>query len=114
MESSDRALRRALAVRERGRGKAVPAELKARVRAHAHERRRHGATYQQIGDELGLPMESVRRWSLAGASVSTRTTAVPVQVVAEPRSGISIVSPSGFRLEGLELQDAVAALRALQ
>ena len=114
MGASGRALRQALAVRERGRGKAVPAELKARVRAHAQERRRQGATYQQIGDELGVPMESVRRWSLAEALVSRRTAAVPVQVVTEPRSGISIVSPSGFRLEGLELQDAVAVLRALQ
>ena len=75
MESSGRALRRALAIRERGRGKAVPSELKARVRAHAQERRRQGTTYQQTGAELGLPMWSLRWWSLR-ASVATMPCAL--------------------------------------
>lgn len=67
----------------------------------------------QIGSELGLPMESVRRWSLTSPKALAPHAAVPVQVVAEPIGVVSIVSPAGFRLEGLSLQDAVSVLRAL-
>jgi hypothetical protein len=38
---------------------------------------------------------------------------VPVTVIDEAASSIAIVSPSGFRLEGLDIRDAVLALKAL-
>jgi hypothetical protein len=40
---------------------------------------------------------------------------VPVELVTEPHaaSSMSIVSPSGFRVEGLSFADAVALLKAL-
>jgi hypothetical protein len=61
MTGSGEGLRRALAGRARGRGKRVARELKARVHAYAVVRWEQGARYAQIGEELGLPMESVRR-----------------------------------------------------
>jgi hypothetical protein len=40
---------------------------------------------------------------------------LPVRVVAEPTSpsALTVVSPSGFRVEGLSLTQAVAVLRML-
>ncbi|HVJ11193.1 MAG TPA: hypothetical protein VNC62_06440 [Burkholderiales bacterium] len=112
MEQSAIALRGVLSGLSRGRGKRVPDDLKARVRVYVMARRKQDATFVQIGEELGLPMESVRRWTLTSPKAPAHA-AVPVHVVAEPGGRVSIVSPSGYRLEGLTLQDAVAVLRAL-
>ena len=64
--------------------------------------------------------ETVRRWSM---STSTSSAAlVPVTVVEEPSAcgamlvsarGATLVSPTGYRVEGLELRDLAALLRAL-
>lgn len=93
------ALRRELARHEKGRGKRYPADLKRRVTAYALRERNTGVTYESCmgatGGEERAPM------------------LVPVEVVTEARSPIAIISPSGFRLEGLEPAEAVAALRAL-
>jgi hypothetical protein len=41
---------------------------------------------------------------------------VPVEVIAEPSSErtVSVVSPSGFRIDGLLLHEAAAFLRAVR
>ena len=108
-------LRRELAKHERGRGKRYPEELKRQIVEHASARRELGALYEETAKELGLRLETLRQWCRPRAASPTRASLlVPVEVVAEvQRGGISIVSPSGFRLEGLEPAEAVAALRAL-
>lgn len=108
------ALRRELARHEKGRGKRYPADLKRRVTAYALRQRDAGATYEVIADTLGLAFETVRRWCMTASGGDERAPMlVPVEVVAEARSPVAIISPSGYRLEGLEPAEAVAALRAL-
>lgn len=110
------ALKRELAKHEKGRGKRYPAELKARIVAHAEARRSAGESYAKIADELGLAFETIRRWCIARTARPTpaRSAAlVPVEVIAAPRAAVAIVSPNGFRLEGLDVAEAVAVLRAL-
>lgn len=105
-------LKRMLAGCERGRGKRYPAAVKREVVRYARRRREEGASWATIGDEIGLWFETLRRWCQQAseeAGVIAR-----VEVAEEPRSeGVSIVSPSGFRLEGLDAAAAVAALKAL-
>lgn len=56
--------------------------------------------------------DALRRWSRAPRG--STGAMVPVEVVAPPVSDdIVVVSPSGWRLEGLDIRDAVAVLRAL-
>ncbi|HVK87189.1 MAG TPA: hypothetical protein VM513_23875 [Kofleriaceae bacterium] len=108
------ALRRELARHKKGRGKRYPADLKRRVTGYALRQRNVGATYQATAETLGLAFETVRRWCMAEiGSDEHAPMLVPVEVVAEPRSTVAIISPSGFRLEGLEPAEAVAALRAI-
>ena len=108
------ALRRELARHEKGRGKRYPTDLKRRVTGYAIRQREVGATYEAIAETLGLAFETVRRWCTAATSIDEHAPMlVPVEVVAEARSTVAIISPSGFRLEGLEPAEAVAALRAL-
>lgn len=109
-------LRRELAQREKGRGKRYPEQLKARVLAHADELHGSGMSQRCIADELGLTSETLRRWRVAEGRRASRASSalVPVEVVATTTHGrIAVVSPSGFRLEGLELSEAVVILRAL-
>lgn len=118
MRDEVEALRREVAKHEKGRGKRYPVELKARLVAYATRRRAAGARFATIGEELGLGYETVRQWCTdaerGSALAAAPTRVVPVEVVAEGRSAIAIVSPSGFRLEGLDMAEAVAALRALR
>jgi transposase len=93
----------------------VPSEVKARVRLYALGRREQGATLSQIGDELGLSVRNVQRWSATGGGARRGRAIVPVavEVIAERRATVSVVSPSGYRLEGVGLDEAVQLLRAL-
>jgi hypothetical protein len=106
-------LRAALARRERGRGKRYTSRLQRRIAEAATELRRHGHGWQAIGKFLGIPHETVRRFSGA----STATTLVPVEIVdeANPRNGgLTLVSPEGYRIEGLGVGDAAEILRRLR
>jgi transposase-like protein len=110
-----RELRRALASTERGRGKRVPEELKKRVVAYVRERRAEGAGYRDVAQELGLSSETARRWcatAAGGRPKRSRRSMVPVEVAAEQPRGV-LVSPSGYRVEGLDLGELAALLRAL-
>jgi len=95
------------------RGPCFPRDLKERTSAWLAERRAAGATVAELAAELGLASGTVLRWSATKARSSRAL--LPVEIVAEPTAvgSMSVVSPSGFRVEGLSFADAVALLRAL-
>lgn len=86
--------------------------------AFAEQRRREGASWMAIATELGACFETVRRWC-GGGSVAAARQLRRVEVVAEPvlqgpvRPALTIVTPSGLRIEGAALDDVVALVRAL-
>src|SRR5687768_6547566 len=99
MDKEAAKLRQELSRVETGRGKRYPKELRQRVVAWAQRRHSQGASWEAIKAELGQKFDTVRRWCLA----ADRSRAlVPVRVVpaSVPRT-VSIVSPTGFRVEGL-------------
>jgi hypothetical protein len=108
------ALRRELAQHEGGRGKRYEPELRARLITWLARRRKAGMSLAAVASELSLPMNTVARW----ASAAKQSTAlVPVTVVEEPvasPSTIRVVSPEGFIVEGLTLQEIAVLLRALR
>lgn len=89
-----------------------PAAVRERVRAWVARRRAEGATPSAIAAELGLSRHSVLVWSKPDAGTPAL---VPVEVVAEPSAppttpaAVVLVSPRGYRVEGLD----VAAIGAL-
>jgi hypothetical protein len=104
-------LRTTLARRERGRGKRYTASLKQKIAEAATKLRRRGLGWQAIGTFFGIPHETVRRFSGA----STTTALVPVEIVDEPASaGLTLVSPEGYRIDGLGLAEAAELLRRLR
>ena len=114
MDQEAARLRRELGRVEKGRGKRYPAELRARVVAWAARRRETGASWEAIKRELGQQFDTVRRWCVDSAATKSRAI-VPVRVVPErkPERELSVVSPSGFRVDGLSLGEAAALLREL-
>jgi hypothetical protein len=102
-------LLRALSAHHPAPGKLYAPDTQARVVEFARARRAEGASWQEIAGELGMRFDTIRRWC------SRRSMMRAVEVVAEaPRvGGVAVVSASGYRLEGLTLDEAIAALRAL-
>jgi hypothetical protein len=107
------ALRRELSLHERGRGRRYPHALRDRVAAFAEARRVDGASWAEIGAELGLRLETVRRWC-AHNEVPASCAILPVEIVAEARTVLTVVAPSGLRVEGVTLAEVVALLQALR
>ena len=104
-------LRRDLDRIVRRQGKCIPEELKQRVAAWLTEQRRAGVPLKHLAVQLGLAYGTVLRWSRSG----TRRALVPVRVIADaeaPRA-VRVVSPAGFSIEGLTLQEAAQLLRVL-
>lgn len=116
MAGEFQALRRELSRHEAGRGRRYPVALKRRIVAWALQRRAQGASWEVLGSELGLGLETLRRWSLEKPSATTPTRAlVPVHVVTRPAPSkpATTVSVSGWRVDGLSALEAAELLGAL-
>jgi hypothetical protein len=111
MEHEIRKLQAELARRQRGRGKRYTAVLKERIARVATWLHRQGRGWHAIGGLLGIPHETVRRF--AGVSAPAPTF-VPVEIVERTSQGLVLVSPEGYRIEGLAVADAVDLLRRLR
>lgn len=91
----------------RGPGRRYPPELRARLVAWADAERRRGRDWGAIAEALGVPVLTVRRWC-----APPRPEAVPVVVRGGPTEDlVSLVAPSGWRIEGLSLASALDLLR---
>jgi hypothetical protein len=110
MDSEIRKLRAALARRESGRGRRFSPELRRRISDVGRRRRSEGASWAGIGVELGLPTATVRRLCDGDAPGFAR-----VEIVGEAATGagLILVTPSGFRVEGLDAQGAATLIRQL-
>ena len=101
-----------------------PVAVRDRVCAYVAERRVVGATVGMVAAELGLSRHSVSAWTEARHA---RGRLRPVEVVAdpEPPTGVApeapvtlapslavLISPKGYRVEGLDV-NALAALLAV-
>ena len=119
-EATDMAHREAARLRQEldrveGRqGRCFPPELKLRAARWIAEQRSGGARVADIAAALGLAEGTVLRWSSEAKRAPMRAL-VPVEVVPDPVAArtVSIVSSSGFRVDGLSLLEAAALLRAL-
>jgi transposase-like protein len=96
-------------------GRRIPAGLRARLMTTVHERRRGGAGVRELADALGLSVETLMRWSSARGASPTTTDERPLPVVvASPVASLTLVTPGGFRLEGLSVAAAADLLARLR
>ena len=104
------------ALGRRHRGARIPARLRAELITHARAWRAAGASMRTIAAAFGVAPESIRRWTQPPPSTARRAL-VPVRVVADPPVAagppLTLVSPRGFRVEGLALAEVRTLLAAL-
>jgi len=98
----------------RGRTSRIPDAVRGHVVAYARRARAAGQSWHRIARAVGVSVGSLQNWS--GTPAPARTL-VPVAVAAPaatvPAPPLVVVSPGGYRVEGLDLPTAAALLRAL-
>lgn len=75
-------------------------------------RRARGDLWCELSRELGIPARTLARWTTTrpGHALALR----PVDVIDEPSvRTVTVVSPSGLRIEGVTITDAITLLRGL-
>lgn len=91
------------------RGRRYSTNQKGLAVRHALERKAEGQRLAQSAAELGVPAMTLRRWMNSQASFR------PVKVV-EPRltASYTVVTPEGFRVEGVGRDDLAIVIRLLR
>jgi len=110
MEREIRKLRAALAGRESGRGRRFSRELRREISGVVRRLRDEGTSWSGIGAALGLPTATVRRLC-DGEALGFARVEVADEIATE--SGLVVVTPSGFRVEGLDANGAATLIRQL-
>jgi transposase-like protein len=105
-------LRRQLGTIPRGRGRRIPAALRKRITEWATARRGRGTWWSELARQVGVPAQTLMRWAAARNERSLLLRPVEVLESAPDRS-VTIVSPSGLRVEGLTITDVITILRGL-
>lgn len=111
-----RALVREKMGERRGRGVRYPEALRVEAVACAREGLASGASLGEVASRLGIGIPTLSRWLEQGGVVGLREVEVlepclPAGGVVS--AGVVLVTPSGHRVEGLELAQLAELLRAL-
>jgi hypothetical protein len=97
-----------------GRGRRYPATLRQRIVRAVRDARDKGSTWPSIEDDLDVPFETLRRWL---ADIDAEPSELKPVVVADPivveARDVVVVTPSGYRVEGLDVDGAATLLRKL-
>lgn len=89
-------------------------ELRARAMAWAARRRAQGDGPAALAQALGVSTTTVRRWSQARSAVApVALRRVEVIEEAPAERTLTLVAPTGMRIEGLTVATAIAILRGL-
>lgn len=104
-----------------GRKRRYSAALRERILQYVREWETAGRERCELTEAAGVPLKTVDRWCLKARRAASQGSAgslVAVHVATGTRGGsrgpaLAVVTPAGFRLEGLDVAGAVAVLRAL-
>lgn len=94
-----------------GVGRRYPAQLRALAVAVAAERR--DEPLARVAAELGVSAVSLQRWCEQGEAACFRPVAVDQEPSRMPMTGLVLITPRGYRVEGLEAEVLVSFLRVL-
>lgn len=113
MSDDVRRLRSVLAGLRQGHGRRYEATVRAEIGRVAGQLRKDGATWNAVGKALGLPLETARRFWMDGGERG-REGFVPVEVerITDVRRPV-LITRSGHRVEGLDLESLTTLLARL-
>ena len=86
--------------------------LHDRIVAWTAERRQRGDWWCELSRELGVPARTLKRWATPRPEGALSLRRVDV-LDDPPIRTVTIVSPSGLRIEGVTIADAITLLRGL-
>jgi transposase len=110
MENEIERIRRTVGELRVGTARRYPRELKVEIVRVAEGLRAKGWGWQRIATQLGMPKLKSFVAEVRGKCPSF----VPVRVVeANTHTSVAVVSPGGYRVEGLGLAEAAELLRRL-
>lgn len=113
MDPELRELRRRLDSIPRGRGRRIPVELRAQVTAWVAKHRKRGDSWSELVRKTGVSMLALQRWSSSPARRSVMLRRVEVTEAAPAERTVTLVAPTGIRIEGVTIADVIAILRRL-
>jgi DNA-binding transcriptional regulator YiaG len=102
-----------------------PTELRRKATAYIIKKRSTGVSWNAIGEALGISITAVKRWHQQAVEPSGReSTKVFVPVRMKPtgvedvrnkqeQTGLHLITPGGYRIEGLDAAGVIALLRDL-
>jgi transposase-like protein len=93
-------------------GRRYPAELRALAAALARERREEPLA--RVAADLGVSAVSLQRWLEQGEPVGFRPVEIEPGPATVPARGLALITPRGYRVEGLEAGVLVSLLRVLE
>lgn len=110
-----RELRRRVARLKRGRsGFRFPTALRQRITRWVASERERGAWWCDLERAIGVPAETLKRWATTRLAATAGLAMRPVTIVDAPAAGtVTLVSPTGLRIEGVAIADAITILRGL-
>ncbi len=94
----------------------VPREVRDEVCRYAVRRRKAGAAWALIARETGLDIRKLQRWNTrARRAAASDPVLRPIEVLPEPEPpvGLTLIAPSGVRIESLAVEQAAHLLRLL-
>jgi|SRR5580704_8834613 hypothetical protein len=89
-----------------------PAKLRARITAWVIARRERGEWWTEIVSAIGIPAQTLIRWCETGRAATAEMKAVSV-IDTPPVGTVTLVSPTGLRIEGISIDTAIAILRGI-
>jgi hypothetical protein len=93
----------------------VRREVRDELCRYAARRREKGAPWALIARETGLDVRKLQRWHSRARRRSSVAVLRPVEVLPEPEPLVvlTLIAPSGARIEGLGVEQAAHLLRLL-
>ena len=104
-------LRASLGRMRHGHGRRYGAAVRSQIARVVKQMREGGASWRDVGEALGVPLETVRR--ICVEREGSRAGFVAVEVPEIRRGDISLVTPSGHRVEGLDVETVAVLLARL-
>lgn len=105
-------LRRRVARLKRDRpGFRFSASLRTEITAWVVKQRERGEWWCELSRAIDVPAETLKRWATPRRDA---VAMLPVHVIDLPPVGtVTLVSPTGLRIEGVAISDAIAILQGL-
>ena len=111
MTTTDRELREKIAESRGGQSRwRCPQPLRNQIVEHARERKSQGVALSRTATELGVSESALLKWVQVAEG---RFRQVRVADGVASMAKLALVTPSGYRLEGLDTSTAVEVLRGL-